>query len=113
MTVEQRKIIDFIGINKVEDTVDLVISDHLEWDEKNEHLLILQEKINDYLAAIESGEIVEKYPNAEGKKIVIRVNLKYPIPETEMVKKFCEKAISIVQWAGFDLRFEQHEEENA
>ena len=66
----------------------------------------MQEKINDYLTAIENGEVLEKYPDAKGRKIVIRVITKYPIPNTEIVQKFCEKAKSIVQWAGFDLKFE-------
>lgn len=38
MTVEQSKIIDFIGIDE-ENYCILTISDHLEWDD--EHLLIL------------------------------------------------------------------------
>jgi hypothetical protein len=45
MSIENKKVVDFISINKNEKVV-LTISDHLQWDEKNEHLLKLQEKIN-------------------------------------------------------------------
>ncbi|HPK29581.1 MAG TPA: hypothetical protein PK979_00885 [Bacteroidales bacterium] len=55
MSVENRMIIDFIS--EKEDNVILTISDHLEWDEENEHIFLLQEKINDYLIAIESGQL--------------------------------------------------------
>ena len=60
MSVEQADVIDFVSIDE-EDNVVLTISDHLEWDMENEHLLILQDKINAYLSSIESGDIYEKY----------------------------------------------------
>ena len=40
-----------------DENVVLTITDHLEWDIENEHLLILQDKINAYLGAIEDGEL--------------------------------------------------------
>jgi len=55
MSVEQRKVIDFVGISKADGRAILTISDHLPWLADNEHLLILQDKINDYLAFLESG----------------------------------------------------------
>ena len=55
MSVENSQVIDAISINP-QDVVVLTISDHLEWDEENEHLLLLQNKINAYLGVIESGE---------------------------------------------------------
>ena len=41
MSVENFKVIDVVGIDKNESVI-LTVSDHLEWDEENEHLLILQ-----------------------------------------------------------------------
>jgi len=55
----------------------LTISDHLEWDENNEHLIILQEKINAYLDVIESGEIYESYPNSISRKLKIEIVFKH------------------------------------
>lgn len=52
MSVENSKVIDFISDK--EDKIVLTISDHLEWDNDNEHIYLLQEKINAYLMAIES-----------------------------------------------------------
>ena len=50
MSVDQLDKVDFISKTS-EGNVELTISDHLEWDDKNEHLLILQNKINAYLVS--------------------------------------------------------------
>ena len=62
MTIDQTGVVDFIGIDTA-GNVRLTISDHLEWDvNTKEHLFQLQEKLNCYLAFVESGEILETYP---------------------------------------------------
>lgn len=38
---------------------------------------LFEEKINTHLAFIESGQIYESYPKAEGKELVIRIIRKY------------------------------------
>jgi len=76
MSIEDLKIIDHISIDLEGNTV-LTISDHLEWDEDNEHLVLLQEKINVYLSFIESGQLYEEYPNTNGRKIIINLIARY------------------------------------
>ena len=44
MSVEILNVIDFVSSDKNGNVV-LTISDHLEWDEENNHLLLLQDKI--------------------------------------------------------------------
>lgn len=54
----------------------LFITDHFEWGgkaEQGEHLPLLQEKINTYIAFIESGEMYTEIPGALGKHLIIRV----------------------------------------
>jgi hypothetical protein len=80
MSVDNSKVIDSISLDK-EGNVVLTISDHLPWDEKNEHLLILQDKINAYLEFIENGELIENYPDANGREILINIITKY-LPNT-------------------------------
>jgi hypothetical protein len=99
MSVEQRKVVDFVGIGKADGRAILTISDHLPWLPDNEHLLMLQDKINDYLAFIESGEIYESYPQARGREIEIQVMCKYA-PVGEAVH-FLELAGETVRGAGF------------
>ena len=60
MSVSDKGVIDIVSIN-LNGNVVLTISDHLPWDMKMEHIFILQEKINSYLGAIETGELNEKY----------------------------------------------------
>ena len=67
MAVDNPNVIDAIGTDQTTGEVVLTISDHLEWDDRNEHLLILQEKINRYIGFIETGELREKYPGAEAR----------------------------------------------
>ena len=58
MSIEQSDKIDFISITK-SGKVQLTISDHLEWNNEEMHLLILQKKINAYLDYIQSEQIFE------------------------------------------------------
>ncbi len=102
MSVENKNIIDFVSIDKDDNAV-LTISDHLEWDTENEHLLILQDKINVYLGAIESGELYEKYQSAKNKHIIIRiVSLHEP---NEDGKIFLERVKVTLEQAGYGFKF--------
>ncbi|HHC6522274.1 TPA: DUF6572 domain-containing protein [Vibrio parahaemolyticus] len=99
MTIEQLDKVDIIAHD--EEKVTLVISDHLEWDDQNEKLLLLQEKLNLHLSFIESGEVFEQYPLAKNKLFEIQVVSKYkPNSETE---KFILLASKAVREAGFSL----------
>lgn len=102
MSVEDKNIIDVVSIDEEENVV-LTISDHLEWDMENEHLLILQEKINAYLGAIEVGELYTNYPDAENKNIVIRVvALHAPNEQGEM---FLERVKEVIVAGGYNFQF--------
>ncbi len=70
--MKNKKIIDAISISP-QGIVVLTISDHIKWDENNEHLIIIQEKTNAYLEVIESGEIFESYPEAQNRKLKIEI----------------------------------------
>ncbi len=57
MTAEQTNKIDYVHIDLDCDDAYLTISDHLDRQEENEHIWMLQKKINAYLLFIESGEL--------------------------------------------------------
>lgn len=104
MSVENKDVIDIISIDE-DGNVILTISDHLEWDSENEHLLILQDKINAYLESIESEDLYEKYPDARGRNIIIRVvALHNP---NEEGSEFLERVKEVLQAAGYDFHFYQ------
>lgn len=99
MSVEQRKVVDAVGIRRSDGRAVLTISDHLPWLPDNEHLLLLQDKINDYLDFLESGEIYDTYPQAHGREIEIQVVHKHP-PVGDAIT-FLERAGETIRRAGF------------
>ena len=102
MAVENLEVIDVVSIDLYGRAV-LTISDELKWDDGNEHLLVLQNKINAYLNAIEGGGLYENYPNAEGRDIIINVVAKYK--PTAEAKAFLRKAEEILEAAGYGFAF--------
>ncbi|MGX9362745.1 DUF6572 domain-containing protein [Pantoea ananatis] len=78
MSIEEINKIDFINTSNEDDELVLLgITDHLSWgDDVNEHLLLLQDKVNAYLNFILSGQMIELFPAACGKsKFCIEVFL--------------------------------------
>lgn len=103
MPVDDLTSIDFVTIDATTDEVILVIADHLEWDEQNEHLLILQNKINAYLEGIDNGSLYEGYPDAANRAIVIKVMAKYQPNVNGRI--FLERTADTLQAAGYRLEF--------
>ena len=100
MSVDQLDKVDFISTTS-EGNVELTISDHLEWDDKNEHLLILQNKINAYLNFIESGQIFEEYPNSIDKKLGIELVMRHS--PNEIANIFLNKCKTIINKQNIDF----------
>ncbi len=104
MSVEQDGIIDIISMDRLTREVTLTISDHLDWRDTGDHLLILQRKLNRYLAFIESGEIFEQYPVSKGRAIAISVV--FHIAPDESALGFLAQAKRTVEGAGIGFRSE-------
>ncbi|WP_086004923.1 DUF6572 domain-containing protein [Ralstonia solanacearum] len=106
MSIVDSNVVDMIGIPS--DDLSLVvmgISDHLAWGgNSEEHLLLLQEKINCYLRFIESGEIYNSFPSAEGKVPVIEVIAKFEMTDGR-AKDFLFAAKSVLADSGIELRY--------
>ena len=99
MSIENSNVIDFVSLDQTGNAI-LTISDHLEWG--NEHLLLLQEKLNTYLSSIESGDLCNNYPNVKGRKIIINLTTKYLPNEEGYI--FLEKVKTMLEAAGYDFR---------
>ena len=104
MAVDQSKVIDLIGVDIATGEVILTISDHLDWKDGQEHLLALQEKLNTYLAFVESGELVASYPDAKERAVVIKVLFKFR-PD-EMGLQFLAGVKEAIRSAGLSFRHE-------
>ncbi|ALX80664.1 DUF6572 domain-containing protein [Cronobacter malonaticus] len=86
----------------------LIITDHLEWPlNPNEHLFMLQEKINSYIAAVESGEVNTLFPESRGKDIVIKIYFQHRIP-MECVD-FLGKVSEVLSSTNIQLQYEESE----
>jgi hypothetical protein len=101
MTVEQHDVVDFVARNPDKKITALVISDHLSWDNVNEHLLCLQEKLNCYFRYVQSGELIEKYPDALNDKVAFEIVLEHSPPDAAFW--FFEKARATTEAAGLAL----------
>lgn len=108
MSIQDAEIIDFISMEKGKNKVRLTISDHLEWEANNEHLYLLQNKLNAYIGFIESGELVDTYPDAEGKDILICIVTKH-YPNIEGLK-FMNTAKKTIEPLGIELTIETFNE---
>ncbi len=88
MSVVDKDIVDGIALseNKV---IKLLLTDHLDWEEEYEHLLMLQDKINSYLAFCESGQYKEVYKNCEAECVVFEIHFLYE--PTQNAYKFLEQ----------------------
>jgi hypothetical protein len=104
MSVQDKNVIDIISIDANENVI-LTIADHLEWDSENEHLLMLQAKVNSYLESINGGDLYDQYPKAKGRNIVIRiVSLYKPNKEGEI---FLERIEEFLAASGYGFQFHQ------
>jgi hypothetical protein len=107
MSIVETNVVDIIAAPQSEpDSVLLVITDHLEWGDKaqqGEHLLLLQEKINTYIAFIESGELLESYPPSKGKKPKIRINGLYEPPEQGEL--FIDRVTEVLKGVGIGMEY--------
>ena len=77
MSVEQLDVVDIISTDQKTGHVVLTIADDLDWSNTVQHQVELQAKFNKYLAFIESGEILTRYPDAKDRPAAIRVYFKY------------------------------------
>ena len=103
MTVSDPQVIDIVSTSSDGQECVLRIVDHLPWGEP-EHLLSLQDKINSYLAFLESGEVQTEYPEAEGKRChILVVCMNEP---DELAVDFLRIAGDAVRGAGFEFSWE-------
>ena len=49
------------------------MTDHLDWKDPQAHLLLIQEKLNAYIAFVESGQIYEMEEPAVGRSAKITI----------------------------------------
>lgn len=76
MSVTETNKVDSIGISADKKTLALLLTDHLNWENEHEHLLLLQEKINAYITFVESKQYTSIYPDYTFEQFVIELRFK-------------------------------------
>ena len=66
--------------------------------------MLLQSKLNRYLAFVENGEILESYPDAKNRPVAFKVVFQFPPDEAG--RAFLAKVRPIIESAGFSLQDE-------
>lgn len=107
MTVKQTEIVDWLGLEKDTDSIILTIVDDLDWSNETDHLLALQEKLNTYLAFVESGEVFDRLSDTVGSQVPrdtpIKVSILAKYPPTSRAEAFLDHARGAFEGAGFIL----------
>ena len=101
MSIEQQDVVDFISIDQHTGGTVLTIADHLPWGNM-EHLYLLQEKINSYVAFVTNGEILQAYPNVNTYDVTISLVYRYEPVESDL--KFFALVENTLNEAGFMFR---------
>jgi len=78
MSVIDPDVIDAIGTDRTTGEVILTISDHLEWGPSHaEHAGALERKLGRYLDFIGSGQLLQDYPKAYERRVIVEVVQKH------------------------------------
>ena len=92
----ETNVVDAVGFTKDLQTEVFGIFDHLDWSDEEEHLYLLQEKINTILVFIQGGQKeldpLNKKNLKYAKRMVIEICFKYQ-PSQE-----CQGFLNRVQW---------------
>ena len=82
MSVVDTEQVDFMGIHYTDKTrLCLAITDHVDWEDEDFHLELLQEKINSYLQFILEEQYRERYPKKIFRSFEILIAFQEEIPE--------------------------------
>ena len=100
MSIENTRVIDAIGSNDEKATITLLATDHPQWGEDDDqHMLLLQEKVNTYLRFYESGEIFAHFPEAKHYSVALKISGAYNL--NSKGKWFYDQMIPILKEANF------------
>jgi hypothetical protein len=73
MTIEQRGVVDIISIDEGRKIANLIITDHLGWENLSQHCSLVQDKLNEYLEFIEEGGLFEARPDIVDARLVLKL----------------------------------------
>jgi hypothetical protein len=106
MTIVETERIDIVASRPDSNVVKLVVADHLPWDDVEQHSRILQDKINTYIAFVESGQLLRlKEPKIPASPDV-RILLAALHPPNEAGKEFLGRVKEFLGGIGIGFELE-------
>ena len=102
MAVDNPNMIDAVGTHRERGDVVLSISDHLPWDESNNHLAILQVKLNRYFDFIEDGQLAQEYPIAK-PCVPVRIEVVFKYSPSHAGLQFLNQVREVAEKAGWQI----------
>jgi hypothetical protein len=110
MALEQANVVDIVGIESASGDLVLTLTDAWGWSEseEGEHLVLLQDKLNHYIAAIESREIFESFSQQIGRTLSVeqrtRVEVRLLHPASAKGRQFFREVKTTLLGIGVDFR---------
>lgn len=88
LSVEKTNVLDGVAYDEKNSKLLLLLTDGADWYDEHNHLILLQEKINNYFGYIERKQYLETYPDAKVEEVEIQI--KFLFKETDNCKNFLE-----------------------
>lgn len=104
MALEDSNVVDAAGIEKATGFIVLTITDAWDWTDEQAHINALQAKLNNYVQFVKSGEILDTFPEAAIKPVIIDLYFQLPLPP--IGEHFLRHANSECEKHGIKVRYE-------
>lgn len=102
MSVVDNKTVDGAGLTDDKGII-LLITDHLDWSDEYQHLVMLQEKINAYITFLEEKQYEEIYKEEEIGYGIIEIHFLHNL--TDNAKKFLQAVQNQVAELGIKIQY--------
>lgn len=93
MAITDTNVIDSVIHREGQEELVLLITDHFDWSAPEEHLIVLQKKLNTYIAFVESDQVFDDFPECADIAILIACEFE----PTCAAKQFFDKAGSFLK----------------
>lgn len=94
MGLEDPTTIDVVS-ESADGEIGLIMTETRRWDGSPERSKELQDKLNTYVAFVESGRLVEEYPEAQGRAVRIQLDtLEEPDAQTRTILEHVERRLA-------------------
>ncbi len=103
MSIVDKNVIDGIALTDNNAVLVMLLSDHLDWKDEYNHLLMLQEKINCYISFFENEQYKDNYPNYKISSGIIEIHFMHNI--TSNTLKFLKVVQTQISEIGIKIQY--------